>query len=527
MGGPAHGDAPTPPARGPVVTLLLAALLVRLWGLGARSVWTDEGSVWTAASAPLPDLIRLCATKDASPPLFHLLTKLALLFGDSEVQLRLVSALASVGLVWLTYRLARLFAGRHEALLAAGLAALSPFQLMYAQEARTYTLVAAWTVLGLYLYARAALLGRPRAWWPLTFAVALGLWTQSIALLGVGAQGVLAIVTREGRRHFLRWVLAIAAALVLHLPWLVVSLQQAGHVGQSHWYVDAPDGRGVFQVLRAVFLSPIPLVTAPEGAAVHGLDAVLPRRVAHAFLLLVAAVPLAAAALALRRRDERSCGVAFAAIAVAAPLLAVLAVSSRVPLFLPRYFVFLTPFVAMLTAYGLAALRPAWLGRVLGGLVLLVAAYGCVRVQWDYGKERWREVAATIAGRAVPGRTAVLVTFDVDPYRFYNVKAREPLPAFEVSHPAVPFNSGWTPEQMTAMEDSARARVAGHDEVWVVVRSPNSEPRRAVAALAERAAGDGRALVSRERWDSYGGPLRVAHFRRTHSADSTSLRAAP
>jgi hypothetical protein len=148
-----------------------------------------------------------------------------------------------------------------------------------------------------------------------------------------------------------------------------------------------------------------------------------------------------------------------------------------------------------------------------------------VRVDWDHGKERWREVAEAIGARAEPGRTAVLVTFDIDPFRFYNVKRAEPLPAFEVSHPGVPFNSTWTPLQMAEMADSARTRVARYDDVWVVVRSPNSDARRAVAALAEEAAGDGRALVSRVRWESFGGPLRVAHFRRATAVDTTRMSA--
>src|SRR5213594_1116213 len=151
-----------------------------MWRLGAQSLWTDEGSTWTAATAPLHRLIELCAFKDASPPLFYLLTALAMKFGDGEAQLRLVSALASVGLVWVTYRLARLAADRPVARLAAALTALSPYQLMFAQEARTYALVALWTTLALFLFARAVLFDQPRAWLPYVLASALGLWTQDI-----------------------------------------------------------------------------------------------------------------------------------------------------------------------------------------------------------------------------------------------------------------------------------------------------------------------------------------------------------
>ena len=82
--------------REPILLVLLGAFLLRFWHLGMRSLWTDEGSAWTAASARLPELIRLCAQKDASPPLFYLLTSLSVRFGDCEANLRFVSVLASV-----------------------------------------------------------------------------------------------------------------------------------------------------------------------------------------------------------------------------------------------------------------------------------------------------------------------------------------------------------------------------------------------------------------------------------------------
>ena len=117
--------------------VLVIAAIARFWHLGARSLWTDEGTAWTIASAPVAELLRMCAQEDASPPLFYMLTSAALQLGSTEFHLRLVSALAAIGVVWLTYRIARLFAGRHEAALAAAFVAVSPFQIMYAQEART------------------------------------------------------------------------------------------------------------------------------------------------------------------------------------------------------------------------------------------------------------------------------------------------------------------------------------------------------------------------------------------------------
>ncbi len=510
---------PTTPStlaeRRGLMLLLFAALILRLWHLGALSLWTDEAYMWAAVRGSLGEVWRFCMYKDASPPLFHLLTWLALRLGDDEANLRLVSALASVVMVWLTYRLARLWADRREALVAAALVALSPFQLMYAQEARNYMLVGVWTVLALYLFARALLLGRPRAWWPLSGAIALGLWTQPIAVLGLGAQGLLALIRAPGWRRLGRWALAVAVGIALYLPWLIVGLQQAAHTGDSHWYIDRPDSRDAFQVLRALMLSPVPLVTAPASAPAPGLEALMPRALAQLLLLVLAFVPLAIGASAGIRRDARGEGARFALVALLAPLLAVFALSFKQSFWLPRYFVFLTPFVALLTASGLMRMRPGALARGWGVVLLVVSAYACVRVEWDYGKERWREVTRSIVARAVAGRSAVLVPYNSAPVLYYERTLTAPPPAFEVSHPDVPFQSEWTPAQMEEMSRTARAQVVGREDVWVIVCSPSSEPRRRVAALAESAAaGEGRALVLRETWDSTTGPLHVSRYRR-------------
>lgn len=514
------GERRGAPGRG-IWAVLAGAAVLRAWNLGARTIWTDEGSTWTAASSPLGELVRLCAQKDASPPLFYLLTAAALHLGDGETQLRLVSWAASLALVWITYRFARLGAPRGEATLAAAICALNPLQLMYAQEARTYTLVAAFAAAGLYLYVRAALLDRPRAWGPLVAVTALGLWTQSIAALGLGVQGALAVFSAAGRRRLVRWGLALGAAVALYLPWLFISLGQASRLGSSHWYLETPGTHEVFQVLRGVLLSPVPLVTPHPGAPWPGLEALAPRPLAHLVLLALPLLPLLLALPGLRGRNDRAVVGRAALAALVLPLLAVWVASFRVPLWLPRYFVFLTPFLAVLLARGLATMAPAALARAWAAGLLLASAYACVRYQTDYTKEPWRDAVARVAATGPAGRTAALVPFDLDPFRYYNRRQASPVEAFEVSHPDVPFASDYTPRQLDDMETRARERTAGFDEVWVVVRSPNSEVRRELVRRSERAAAAGRVLAGRDTLRSATGPVRLARYVRGAAADTT------
>jgi len=173
--------------------------------------------------------------------------------------------------------------------------------------------------------------------------------------------------------------------------------------------------------------------------------------------------------------------------------------------------------LAVLLALGLDALRPRALGRAWIALVLAVSAYACVRYDTDVTKEPWRAVVRWVDGHRTPaeaGGTAVLVTFDDDPFRFYDTKLAAPLEVFEISHPDVPFASRYTPAQLDEMETAARERTAPYADVWVVVRSPNSEVRREAARRALRAAADGRRPAGHWVWRSTGGPLRVWRYRR-------------
>jgi len=499
---------------------------VRAFDLGRRSLWTDEGSTWTAASLPVPELLRRCLERDASPPLHYLLTKLAISGDDSEAMLRVVPMLASLGLVWLTYRLARLALPRGESAFAALLVALSPYQVMYAQEARTYMTVALFGVLGTYLFARAIASDRSRAWPAYALATALGLWTQSLALLALPAQAVVAFVTPAARRRLLPWGLALAAAALAYAPWAWASREMTAHLTSSHWYIDEPDASGVFKVLRAVLVSPIALVTPPPGSSLPGLDRFMPRLLAWGLVSLPMLLLLLVTLPMLPRPGARGhlARVAWAAWLV--PLLLVFVVSFQKPLFLPRYFVFTTPYLAVLAALALAEIRAARLLRdSLAVLVAAAALLGLLRYRADYSKEPWRDAAAYLSRSAELGQTVALVTYDADPLRYYVQRDTLAVAVREVGHPAEPFAAAFTPQQLDELEARARIDAAPFDDVWVLVRSANSEVRREVARRAERVAAEGRVEVERRQWDSASGYVRAVRFRRVSSTpDSLRVR---
>ena len=113
-----------------------AGLFLRLAGIGRPSFWFDEASTLLAARLPFGAPWPL-----VEPPLFTWLMKawLALPFGGSEAFARLPAALLSAACLPLVYVVAKEWLKPGGALLALALAAVSPFEIIYAQEARMYS----------------------------------------------------------------------------------------------------------------------------------------------------------------------------------------------------------------------------------------------------------------------------------------------------------------------------------------------------------------------------------------------------
>lgn len=134
--------------------ILLLSLGLRWYRLDGQSLWADEGNSAALALRGLSSITR-DAAHDIHPPLYYYLLHFwVLLWGDSEIALRSLSALAGTMLVCATFVLGRELFHRRVAYIAAFLAAISPFQVYYSQEARMYILVALWSALAVLFSVR-------------------------------------------------------------------------------------------------------------------------------------------------------------------------------------------------------------------------------------------------------------------------------------------------------------------------------------------------------------------------------------
>ncbi|TFB45002.1 glycosyltransferase family 39 protein [Pseudomonas sp. F01002] len=127
-----------------LISVIVLALFVRFHAISVPSIWYDEAfSLLLAKESPWQ--IWSITARDVHPPLYYVLLHYwMLLFGNSVVSVRSLSALADVGTLLLCVKLMSLVATRKATWIAALLLALLPISVRYSQEVRMYTLVSFW-----------------------------------------------------------------------------------------------------------------------------------------------------------------------------------------------------------------------------------------------------------------------------------------------------------------------------------------------------------------------------------------------
>jgi 4-amino-4-deoxy-L-arabinose transferase-like glycosyltransferase len=321
-----------------VTALVVVSALLRSTALRAH-YWIDEGLSVGIASHPFADVPGLLR-QDGSPPLYYLLLSLWVhAFGDGEARTHVLSLLFALATVPAAFLAGRSLFGVRAGWVAALLAAINPFLTYYAQETRMYSLVALVATVVAWTFGE-AFVRRRRRWAP-AFGVALALLAYAHnwgLLLGVGSVAALALLAARSagaeRRGLLRdAAVGYGVAALLYLPWVPTLLFQARHTGAP--WSETPD-LGDIQVAMSQLLGG----AAPAMAFTLGAGA--------GFFALAVAWWGA-------RTDRRGA----AAVAI-----------------------FVMGFVAIVLAFVLSLVSPAWANRyfaVVAGPLMVLGGAGLVR----------------------------------------------------------------------------------------------------------------------------------------------------
>ncbi len=450
-------------ARVPVHLLLIAcvAIVIRIYRIGDQSLWTDE--LFSRYYTDLFGLKFLWTTGmvgENSPPLYYMaIAGWMKIFGTSEAAMRSLSLVASVLTLPLVYLLGRELFDQKCAQLAALIFALSPMQVGFAQEARTYALLL--IPFSLALLAIAHFLRsdtRQRVLWLYAGGAICSLYCHATAAFFIAACNIVVVgailsdARVDRRARLTRWLAINVVVALVAMPELIAMVLQAQNGTGLQWI---PPLRPA-DVVRA--LSPV--VIGP--ATPHRFPGV------ELSFLLVAAL---AGALLIARPQRRAAVVLIAIPAIFVVLIA--GVSMFQPIFITRVFCWLGIPFALLLAHGLGG--ASRFRFVLG----VVAATGCVTgLYYQFAnpiKEPWREMFEQTKPELSNADHVVLAPMtDPTAFRYYapelaRLEIWQSGPLDNVENDDLPLRMG----AQRISRDRLVQEIRSGANVWMVLRYPD------------------------------------------------------
>jgi 4-amino-4-deoxy-L-arabinose transferase-like glycosyltransferase len=394
--------------RGQIYILLLAIILLaftlRVYRLGYQSLWDDEAkSVWVSSWSVTEILVE--QSQHEHPPLHYLLLHGWIrLAGESEFSVRFVSLFFGLLSVPMIYKLGKALSNARLGLLAAFVAAISPFWVYFSQETRMYTTATFFSLSAVYFFARILRdhqksTGLGQVFIPASRRLGLGLWlgyvlttfcslySHYFALFAIVFENLfLASLWRRYRSLIKSWALAQIGVALLFLPWL--AFMAAGVIGietsqpertaligpnapayglLATWLEGWRGRKSLVNVFRTC------LIAFGLGESAQP-NLKLPLAVVLLIILIVGTVSLARDHSSLMQRREAA---AFLLLYLTVPIL--LGYLTAFPAERPhwsKYFILASPAYYLLVAAGLAALWKRRVGGLIAGLIFVACASG-------------------------------------------------------------------------------------------------------------------------------------------------------
>lgn len=485
-----------PPRTGRRTLLLVTAITVagavlRFALIGDKSLWLDESFSSWIANLPLDQLWRTTLQIDTHPPLYYTLLHLWIGPDSSEAALRSLSALFGTATVPVLYLVGREVGGRRLGLLVAGLQAVSPLHVWYAQQGRMYAMLTFFAAVALLCLVRLLVGGHSRrtvllCWAGFVVATVLVMFSHNTGVLLPATVAVFVALVAAARAVVawrqrsdadattplgrfgppsrpgadLRiWLAGLAAVAVLWLPWLPGFLAQSARVDAEFW-IPPPTAQQVLDHGRDLLSA-----NAPAGT--------------RTALLVGAVVLVALAGWRLRHRPEL---LGLLALLVVLPVVGELLVSLRRPIFYSQTLIWTSLPLTVLIGVGLRQLRVRALVAAGTGVLLVVNLVSLDAYYRSPGVEDWRGVAGHVAANARPGEV-VLFSAGWTQLAFTYYYRRTDGPPVELRGlPVDPFDRGVLEPKMTPTDLPRLDRlVDGRDRVWLVLSHDHyTDPDRIV-----------------------------------------------
>jgi uncharacterized protein (DUF2141 family) len=341
----------------PVIILL--AGLVYFTGISHESIWFDEAFSYQVASHSPGGILGLMAA-DNHPPLYYLLLGAVMsILGNSVWALRLLSVLGAIGLVGLGAGPVRRLFGNRTAFIYAGVILFTPVVLIYAHEARMYSL-ATFCVTASVLYGYLAVrYNRRWDWFLFGLSSLAAAYLHYYGLMAAFFMYLLLLLWLLFRkREILKPYLVTGAVVAVgYLPWLVFFYRQVTMVNKGFW-IPAVTWQGILNAMLQPFAYK---------------DSSGPFTPVMTILLVSSAILVAVGLWSARRKagDEWLFGGFALAVLLCSFLSPIFISLVSSPIFYARYITTLNGLFLLLLTLGISLLPRIWMQVAILGLFAL------------------------------------------------------------------------------------------------------------------------------------------------------------
>lgn len=457
--------------------LTAAGLALRLLHLTRFELFVDEAATWWFARLTATGRLAEQMSLEPTPPLYYALVGLLIrLFGDSDLVLRLPSAIFGAAAIPAVYVFGRSLFAPRVGWIAAVLLTFHPLHVFYSREARVYPLLLCLALAMWWALWRALERDTVRDWALFAGALVLVCYSHFYGLFLGCAAGLAVVLWGRGGARW-RGLAASALAFAAFAPYLVLTLPHLRESGAAwsieSFYRDHPEEQRLGRVIEGQ------LIGADYHPYLRQLDRPpTPPLLRLACLLAQLGLLVAAMAVAVRRERMRELG--FLTVAWLVPVLVPWAITlfGRAIFHAGRHDAFAVGCVCVLLAAGLDGLAPR---RGAGGerrwrrprrwaavAAVVALAWGAgfrlAALHFQPASRHHRAAGEHVARHAGPGDRVIATSIRRLVTQHYTRLAGNPVP-FESFPISTDDHPGWS-DVMTLMEDQeslhaeARERIA-------------------------------------------------------------------
>lgn len=389
---------PAPPIRGDntkstyliLGLILVAGFLLRIYKLSSQSIWLDEAySIYHSQQ----NFMHVISLKDTSPQLYNVLLYFWIKFtGISAFSVRLLSVFFGTASVFIIYLLGCHIFNKKVGIYSALLVAFSPLHIYFSQEARTYSLFFALTLLSMYFYSK---LNKVKSKWIITgylISTAFLIYSHLYALLIVLIQNLHQLIVNRFKlsRAVKAWLVIQFIVFIFYIPRMI---QLPGIISDNfHSWISRPSFLQLIYMIYNLFSG---MVFSSYGLA----------------LMLICSL------LLLRYKFGNNI---FFTLWILIPLLLPFTFSLLfIPIFIPKYIYFVSLPLYIMASRSLLGMKAEIRPILISAMIILSVATLLVQ-QNKTTKDPWNKAAEYIqTSNQKEDNVIIIASYEIMPFSYY------------------------------------------------------------------------------------------------------------